>query len=87
MVIGTLTQLLFVDIDKETFQHVKYSVKYPNVFAIGDCSSGPTLKTVDGNKHFEEPYTKYEHGEPKRKKVDRERKKPCQIPDIFGLGS
>eukprot|EP00435_Cladocopium_sp_Y103_P076084 s49_g76.t1 len=31
----------FVDVDKETCQHNKY----PNVFALGDCSSLPTSKT------------------------------------------
>merc|ERR1719430_1114602 len=34
-----------------------------------------------GNQHFEEFYTKYEQEESKRKKVEKERKKPCQIPD------
>lgn len=32
----------WVDVDKETTQHVKYS----NVFALGDCSSLPTSKTA-----------------------------------------
>lgn len=32
----------YVDVDKDTLQHVKY----PNVFAIGDCSSLPTSKTA-----------------------------------------
>ncbi|VDH96527.1 sulfide:quinone oxidoreductase [Mytilus galloprovincialis] len=31
----------FVDVDKETLQHVKY----PNIFALGDCSNVPTSKT------------------------------------------
>lgn len=32
----------FVDIDKHTMQ----SKKYPNVFALGDCSNAPTSKTA-----------------------------------------
>lgn len=32
----------FVDINKETLQHTKF----PNIFAIGDCSSAPTSKTA-----------------------------------------
>ncbi|GAB0094265.1 sulfide:quinone oxidoreductase, mitochondrial [Sergentomyia squamirostris] len=32
----------FVDVDKDTLQHVKY----PNIFAIGDCSSTPNSKTA-----------------------------------------
>ena len=32
----------FVEVNKETLQHVKY----PNVFALGDCSSVPTSKTA-----------------------------------------
>ncbi|XP_013112167.2 sulfide:quinone oxidoreductase, mitochondrial [Stomoxys calcitrans] len=32
----------FVDVDKSTMQHVKYS----NVFAIGDCSASPNSKTA-----------------------------------------
>lgn len=31
----------FIDVDKETCQHVRY----PNVFSLGDCSSLPTSKT------------------------------------------
>ncbi|VDI15845.1 sulfide:quinone oxidoreductase [Mytilus galloprovincialis] len=31
----------FVEVDKETLQHVKY----PNIFALGDCSNVPTSKT------------------------------------------
>uniref|UniRef100_A0A1L8E0E0 Sulfide:quinone oxidoreductase, mitochondrial n=1 Tax=Nyssomyia neivai TaxID=330878 RepID=A0A1L8E0E0_9DIPT len=32
----------FVDVNKDTMQHVKY----PNIFAIGDCSSSPNSKTA-----------------------------------------
>jgi NADH dehydrogenase FAD-containing subunit len=32
----------FVDVVKETLQHKKY----PNVFAIGDCTNLPTSKTA-----------------------------------------
>lgn len=32
----------FVDVNKETLQHKKYS----NVFGIGDCSNIPTSKTA-----------------------------------------
>jgi NADPH-dependent 2,4-dienoyl-CoA reductase/sulfur reductase-like enzyme len=32
----------FIDINKETLQHTKY----PNVFALGDCSNLPTSKTA-----------------------------------------
>lgn len=32
----------FVDVDRSTLQHVKYS----NVFALGDCSSSPNSKTM-----------------------------------------
>ena len=32
----------FVEVSKETLQHVRY----PNVFALGDCSSVPTSKTA-----------------------------------------
>lgn len=32
----------FVTVDKSTMQHEKY----PNVFAIGDCSSSPNSKTA-----------------------------------------
>ena len=32
----------FVNVNKETTQHVKY----PNVFALGDCSNIPTSKTA-----------------------------------------
>lgn len=32
----------WVDVDKETLQHKKY----PNVFAIGDCTNLPTSKTA-----------------------------------------
>lgn len=32
----------FVDVDKCTMQHVRYS----NVFAIGDCSASPNSKTA-----------------------------------------
>lgn len=32
----------FVDVDKTTLQHVRF----PNVFAIGDCSSTPNSKTA-----------------------------------------
>ncbi|KAI0211237.1 Sulfide:quinone oxidoreductase, mitochondrial [Lamellibrachia satsuma] len=32
----------YVDVDKETCQHVRY----PNVFSLGDCSNLPTSKTV-----------------------------------------
>nr|CAB3266551.1 sulfide:quinone oxidoreductase, mitochondrial [Phallusia mammillata] len=32
----------FVDVNKETMQHVKY----PNVFSLGDCSNIPTSKTA-----------------------------------------
>ncbi len=32
----------FVDVDKETLQHKKYS----NIFAIGDCTNLPTSKTA-----------------------------------------
>ena len=34
----------YVDVNKNTLQHVKY----PNVFAIGDCSNIPTSKTAAG---------------------------------------
>lgn len=32
----------FVDVNKTTLQ----SVKFPNVFAVGDCSSTPNSKTA-----------------------------------------
>lgn len=32
----------FVNVDKSTLQHVKF----PNIFAIGDCSSTPNSKTM-----------------------------------------
>eukprot|EP00088_Acartia_fossae_P059210 TRINITY_DN7002_c0_g1_i1.p1 TRINITY_DN7002_c0_g1~~TRINITY_DN7002_c0_g1_i1.p1 ORF type:complete len:451 (+),score=110.01 TRINITY_DN7002_c0_g1_i1:32-1354(+) len=32
----------FLDVDKNTLQHVKY----PNIFGIGDCTSVPTAKTA-----------------------------------------
>ena len=32
----------FVDVDKDTMQHKKYS----NIFAIGDCSNAPISKTA-----------------------------------------
>lgn len=32
----------FVNVDKSTLQHIKY----PNIFAIGDCSSTPNSKTM-----------------------------------------
>jgi len=32
----------FVDINKETMQHVKY----PNIFSLGDCSNAPVSKTL-----------------------------------------
>lgn len=32
----------FVDVNKETLQHKKY----PNIFAIGDCTNIPTSKTA-----------------------------------------
>lgn len=32
----------FVDVNKDSMQHVRY----PNVFAIGDCSSSPNSKTA-----------------------------------------
>lgn len=32
----------FVDVNKETLQHVRY----PNVFALGDCANLPTAKTA-----------------------------------------
>ncbi|XP_023018197.2 sulfide quinone oxidoreductase [Leptinotarsa decemlineata] len=32
----------FVDVDKSTLQHLRY----PNIFAIGDCSSSPNSKTA-----------------------------------------
>lgn len=32
----------FVEVDKDTLQHVRY----PNVFAIGDCSNTPNSKTA-----------------------------------------
>eukprot|EP00095_Tigriopus_kingsejongensis_P008451 maker-scaffold18_size714446-snap-gene-1.15 protein:Tk08451 transcript:maker-scaffold18_size714446-snap-gene-1.15-mRNA-1 annotation:"sulfide:quinone mitochondrial precursor" len=32
----------FLDVDKETLQHVKY----PNIFGIGDCTNVPTSKTA-----------------------------------------
>lgn len=32
----------WVDVNKETLQHVKY----PNVFGIGDCTNLPTSKTA-----------------------------------------
>lgn len=32
----------FVDVNKETLQHVRY----PNVFALGDCTNLPTAKTA-----------------------------------------
>lgn len=32
----------WIDVDKETLQHTKYS----NVFGIGDCTNVPTSKTA-----------------------------------------
>lgn len=32
----------YVDVDKATMQHVKF----PNVFALGDCASTPNSKTM-----------------------------------------
>lgn len=32
----------FVSVDKHTLQHTKY----PNIFALGDCSNIPTSKTA-----------------------------------------
>lgn len=32
----------FVNVDKNTMQHVKF----PNIFTIGDCSSSPNSKTA-----------------------------------------
>lgn len=32
----------FLNINKDTLQHVKY----PNIFGIGDCTSLPTSKTM-----------------------------------------
>ena len=32
----------YVNLNKETLQHVKY----PNIFGIGDCTSLPTSKTA-----------------------------------------
>lgn len=32
----------FVDVNKDTLQHTRY----PNIFAIGDCSSSPNSKTA-----------------------------------------
>lgn len=32
----------FVDVDKNTLQHKKYS----NIFGIGDCTNAPTSKTA-----------------------------------------
>lgn len=32
----------FVEVNKDTLQHVRF----PNVFAIGDCSSSPNSKTA-----------------------------------------
>ena len=32
----------FVNVNKETLQHVKY----PNIFALGDCTNAPTSKTA-----------------------------------------
>lgn len=32
----------FVEVNKDTLQHVKF----PNVFAIGDCSNTPNSKTA-----------------------------------------
>jgi sulfide:quinone oxidoreductase, mitochondrial len=32
----------FVDVNKETLQHTKYS----NIFALGDCTNLPTSKTL-----------------------------------------
>ena len=32
----------FLDVNKETLQHVRY----PNIFGIGDCSNVPTSKTA-----------------------------------------
>lgn len=32
----------FVEVNKDTMQHVRF----PNVFAIGDCSSSPNSKTA-----------------------------------------
>ena len=32
----------FVDVDKETLQHVNY----PNIFSLGDCSNLPVSKTL-----------------------------------------
>lgn len=42
----------FVDVDKATMRHTRY----PNVFALGDCSSSPNSKTAAAagkiNLHF-----------------------------------
>ncbi len=32
----------FLDVNKETLQHIRY----PNVFGIGDCTNVPTSKTA-----------------------------------------
>lgn len=32
----------FVEVNKDTMQHVRF----PNVFAIGDCASSPNSKTA-----------------------------------------
>lgn len=37
-----VTQTGFVDVDKDTLQHLKFN----NVFAIGDCSASPNSKTA-----------------------------------------
>jgi len=37
----------WVDVNKETLQHVKY----PNVFAVGDCSSAPKSRTAAAIAH------------------------------------
>lgn len=37
-----VNELGFVEVNKDTMQHLKYS----NVFAIGDCSSSPNSKTA-----------------------------------------
>lgn len=37
-----VTETGFVDVDKDTLQHVRYD----NVFAIGDCSASPNSKTA-----------------------------------------
>lgn len=34
----------FVNVNKWTMQHMKY----PNVFALGDCASSPNSKTAAG---------------------------------------